>query len=79
MKEITHKEFTLDELKAEFNRLCDPTDWRNPIDTVIRPGEEMKAEMAILFYTGTKAEFNWIDSKRIQVKSPGYRNGPAGP
>ena len=74
--------FTEPELKEAFDKVIDPDDWRGPIHTVVHNDDLDVTEAAILFYTATEPEVRWLwtpDDRKWEIKSVGYRNGPAGP
>jgi len=70
------------ELRKAFDRVADPRDWRNPIDTEIYVETREEVELikeAITFFTATVPTADgWLGGK-VRFKSEGYRNGPAGP
>jgi hypothetical protein len=74
------KGYAVDDLKAVFDRICDPKDWRGPIAATMAGELVMAAVAAIEFYTATtpKVELD-ITTMRYLVTSEGYRMGPAGP
>lgn len=75
-----HKGFTEDELRAAFDKIANPDDWKDEI-AVAMPGEcVMLAVAAIEFYTATNPKVSLaIGSKMTYVvTSEGYRAGPAG-
>lgn len=75
---------TLPELRAAFDAVATPGDWRAPINTFLPdwleegdPGHHLTAA-AIAFYTATEARFTTTPSGRTRVEAIGYRWGPAG-
>lgn len=67
-------------LKPFFDKVCNPKDWKAPIDACIREEERFRVYEAIQFFTGTQADFTAMDMPIgwLRVTSIGYRNGPAG-
>lgn len=76
----TNTPYTLAELEANFDRICDPTDWRNPIYAVLPKAEIQAAFWAIQYFTGgAKIEIYEADGDDMfSISSPGYRLGPCG-
>ena len=76
----TYKGYTQAELKSAFDKIADPSDWKNPISAEMAGEEVTMAMAAIEFFTATTAEVA-IDTTatRYTLTSPGYRIGPAGP
>ena len=74
-----YRGFTRDALAHAFDRLCDPADWKAPIDTWV-PGELVRiAVCAIELYTSTTPIITLdTDTMRYRLTAPGYRQGPAG-
>lgn len=70
-----------DLLKAAFNSVCDPDDWKAPIDAFV-PIELLDrdlVERAIIHFTATTPTFAENGSGDVHVTAAGYREGPAGP
>lgn len=67
--------FRLDELKAAFERVCDPRDWRAPIRAVIPAVERLLVEKAVRWYAETEPRFEAVpgDGLLLVVVAPGYR------
>ena len=62
-----------------FEKVQDPTDWRNPIKAIV-PEDELAATMdAITYFTATFPTCSDNGDGTYLVMSEGYRNGPAGP
>ena len=72
--------FRLDQLKAAFERVCDPFDWKGPIRTLIPAVERLLVETAVRWYSESEPRFEEIpgEADRLIVLAPGYRQGPAG-
>lgn len=83
--EATDGTFTVADLHKHYDRICNPDDWRAPIDVVVPKAETMITVAAIGFYTGTTCTTNKVDGPEEctgefwKVTSVGYRNGPCGP
>lgn len=74
-----YKGFTLEALREAFDHVCDPDDWKAPIDIWL-PGDLVPvAVCAIEFYTATSPVIT-LDTDRMHYRltAPGYRRGPAG-
>lgn len=79
------KTLTFDQLavvyRAAFDQVCDPADWRGPINCLV-PWDVANIYMqAIEFMTGVKPECtHTVDSGRrsAHLVCVGYRNGPCG-
>ena len=72
--------YSPDDLRAIFDDVHDPDDWRAPI-AVWCAGESVLAICeAIRFMTGTepKVDLNTRTMRHL-ITSEGYRNGPCGP
>ena len=68
----------VDELKAAFDKVADPADWKNPIHAIVT-GDHLKITLdAIDFYTATQATVKALNPGIYYVYSIGYRAGPAG-
>lgn len=65
-------------LKPFFDEVCNPKDWKAPIDAFIRPKDKLRTAEAILFFTATTARFEKQLNGWLRVIAKGYRNGPAG-
>jgi hypothetical protein len=77
-----------DELKAAFERVADPDDWKGPISYVVlnETDENLdRIKFAVQFYTGAECLLTEIDAldevitRATKVESTGYRMGPCGP
>jgi hypothetical protein len=74
-----------DELKAAFDKVCSPTDWKKPINSIIEAKDKNIVAEAIMHYTATTAYFEKLPNTNevnkdmwLRVKAAGYRMGPAG-
>lgn len=72
------------DLHKAFDHVCNPDDWRAPIDAIVPVAELPLTVQAIGFYTGTgvktnHAEISGCIGEFWRVQSVGYRNGPCGP
>lgn len=75
----THRGFSAEALRAQFDRICDPADWKGPIGVWV-PGEAVLLTVAAVeFMTATtpRVELD-VARMRYRVTSEGYRRGPAG-
>lgn len=73
------------ELKAAFDKVCSPVDWKNPIEAIISVSDKELVTEAIIYYTATVPNFEKLSNTNkvnkdmwLRVTSPGYRMGPAG-
>ncbi|MCW7072100.1 MAG: hypothetical protein OCU12_07240 [Methanophagales archaeon] len=73
--------YTVAELKATFDAIADPDDWRGPIAAWIYPNDFRRAADAVEFYTATTLRVMGGPQPLtgcILVEADGYRRGPAG-
>ena len=71
--------FTQDELKAAFDKVADPRDWKNPVNSVVPVDFLAVTMLAVEFFTATKAEIRTVfPSGDVLIFAKGYRSGPAG-
>lgn len=87
MQEVTPNAYA-DILRAAFNQICDPNDWKAPIDALVPAAGFKIYQDAIQFMTATHPTIHErdADGKRFylnrqqafRITSEGYRNGPAG-
>ena len=69
--------YSRQELGELFDFVCDPKDWRAPIDTVINSAAVQDVEVAVMFFTGTPVSVTPDSSPgMVRVRADGYRNGP---
>jgi hypothetical protein len=67
-------------LETAFNQICDPIDWKNPINRVISTRAVPLAREAIRYFTATDTiEMDAGEPGKTRIVSIGYRHGPAGP
>jgi len=78
MNQVTFDGYTRPELVEAFDMVCDPDDWKGPINARITRDRVRITRAAIEFFTATRAEFEF-GLWDVAVKSIGYRMGPAGP
>jgi len=77
--------FTVADLHKQYNRICNPNDWRAPIDAIVPKAEVLITVAAITYYTGTTCKTHLVDApdgysgEFWRIRSVGYRNGPCGP
>lgn len=70
--------YRMEQLASAFDRVCNPRDWKAPIQAVI-PAELMPVvEQAVLWFTGTAPVFESLagEPDRLVVRAPGYGRGP---
>ncbi len=72
--------YTRAELHAAFNLVCNPDDWKAPIErATVHPTLWPVVAHAVIFFTGTSARVIGVeDFGRLVIAFDGYRNGPAG-
>lgn len=90
---LKHTGFTESQLRAAFELVQNPADWKAAIDSYVSSDELKVVAAAIEFFTGTTAKFDYIrlvteDSVTatrfkagdhiLKVRADGYRRGPAG-
>ena len=70
---------TPDELETIFAKVCDPGDWKAPIEVWCRGETVLPICEAIRFFTATEPKVE-LDTTRMRylITSEGYRAGPAG-
>ena len=59
--------------------MCDPADWRGPIQAEVQATEVPIVSDAVTFYTGTSIDVTVLRDGLVGVRSVGYRMGPCGP
>jgi hypothetical protein len=66
---------TRGELRAAFDLVADPTDWKNPINAVVDPDEQTKVMIyeAVRFFTGCTPKFTRLSANRYRVTTSGFR------
>lgn len=79
----TQAELGQAELKNAFDRVCNPRDWKAPINALVLGTDLEITRAAIEHFTGTIPlhHFAGLDddcASVYQITSPGYRAGPAG-
>jgi hypothetical protein len=73
-----HAGFTRAELKDAFDRVCDLTNWKNPINRVLigtlSKRDRAAIECAVVFYAGCNASFAFTPGARpsTRVTAVGY-------
>jgi hypothetical protein len=69
-----------DYYRALFALVCDPADWKAPVDCVVPFAIGGDVQEAVVFMTGALAARETIaGGKEVRVWSVGYRAGPCGP
>jgi len=71
--------YTHKELKAAFDAVANPEDWRAEINAVVALDKVAVTIVAIEFYTATESIATLLNDGKVRIKSIGYRKGPAGP
>ena len=70
-------------MQLAFDQVCDPTDWKAPIDCIVPWGVANVYMEAIKFMTATEVQAercaDAVGNPSFRLTSMGYRNGPAGP
>lgn len=64
--------------RAAFNQVCDPEDWKAPIDCIVPWGLANLYMNAIEFMTGVTPTFERLNNGDTRLKCCGYRLGPCG-
>lgn len=80
--ELVHRGYTQLELLQTFDNICDPIDWKKPIEAIVMGQFLHRVVAAIEFYTATNPTVTpagKLNRRVFRVKSEGYRQGPAGP
>ena len=78
MPSVTFDGFSVEELKAAFDAVCNKEDWRAPIDAEVSKGSLEITVSAITFYAATPTRVSNTNNG-FKIESIGYRDGPAGP
>lgn len=68
-------------LRAIFNAVADPDDWRGPIRALIPASGHGAVDAAVEFFTATRIRVTdgpELGTGRILIEADGYRAGPAG-
>ena len=74
-----NSEPTCEILRAAFGQVCDPDDWRGPIDCLVPEKLASLYHEAIVFMTGTVPVIHQTESRAVlRLTAIGYRAGPAG-
>ncbi len=63
--------------RQAFDHICDPSDWKGPINCLVPLSLFKVYSDAITFMTGTVANAN-IEGDMVRLTSCGYRAGPCG-
>jgi hypothetical protein len=64
-----------------FSKVCNPDDWKAPIDSLCHESEREATAKAIIFFTATEPTFTPLQVGPrgwLRVTAKGYRMGPAG-
>lgn len=74
----TDTPFTQAQLEAAFDKVADPSDWKNPIYKVVHRDDVHISVCAVTHFTAASVEVTEMWGDKFIVSSPGYRMGPAG-
>lgn len=71
-------------LAAAFETVCNPNDWRAPIEAWIEATDVDRIDEAVIHFTATRIEvvgYGVLVGRpgEVLIRAVGYRNGPAGP
>lgn len=71
---VLGRSVTRGELAAAFSRVENKTNWKMPIDATVGLTDYERAEMAeaVVFFTGSVAEFEIVTGGQYRVKARGY-------
>jgi hypothetical protein len=72
---VKSMEFTREQMLEWFNKVHDPENWKNPIDTVIdKPSSEdmVCISDAIGYFAGGGTQIIELPGNKIRVTAPGY-------
>lgn len=78
MDETVVDGFKVGDMRAMFNRITNPKDWRSPIRAWITQADLRLAERAVEYFTATELTVVRMPEDQVPVRSIGYRMGPAG-
>ncbi len=67
------------DFEAAFNMIANPDDWKAPIKTRIKKKDYERCREACIHFTATNLEIYGEGCDDYEVRSIGYRAGPAGP
>ena len=76
-----HNGIRVGELRAAYDRIRNPVDWKAPIDAILRLDQVPIAQAAVEFFTATKLRIttSYAEPRNyVRVQAIGYRAGPAG-
>jgi hypothetical protein len=71
--------YSQSELKAAFDKVCNPEDWRDSIAAEVKVSDIDITLAAISHFTATHAHVSYRTADTVTIYSEGYRLGPAGP
>ena len=75
----TYRGYKIEDLKAAFDKVADPDDWKAPIYKRIPRNKVDITVIAIEFYASTETQITAIAGRDdVTIESIGYRAGPAG-
>lgn len=64
--------YTREQLQAAFDKVCDKTNWKNPINAECSRDEVEVTKSAIIFFTGSIPTYQSISDSRLKVTAAGY-------
>lgn len=64
--------------RAAFDQVCNPDDWKAPIDCIVPWGLANLYMNAIEFMTGVTPQFERLENGSTRLTCIGYRMGPCG-
>jgi len=74
------RRYRIDDLRAAFDAVCDPDDWKAPIAAWVTGEAVLAVCEAIRFFTATEPRVELdVANMRYLITSEGYHEGPAGP
>jgi hypothetical protein len=69
---VPGSEYTQAELRAAYDLVCDPDNWKNPIDAWIHHSLIMIVQEAIMHFAGCQVEVVGQAGRKLHVKAAGY-------
>lgn len=64
--------YPIEQMDAAFKKVQDNRNWKNPINAVIDAGQEDITTEAIIFYTGSIAQYTPAGKGKVRVEAAGY-------
>jgi hypothetical protein len=72
------QKYTREQLVQAFEKVQDKKHWKNPINSFCKEEEKEITNEAIIYFTGTEAEFGKPINGVVSVTALGYYLGPCG-